>query len=155
MSTEYPTPAELGVKFTADEDRVARGAINRYGDGGHPMADDKPTLRAADFVAGYVRNCLHTALNDRDDPLTDKGKVLATSAIAKMTAVLPTPAHLIGAGFVVIIRPDGGADYELATRTVFETKDAALHYANTVNHNHLPIVVSGPWGALRLTAEED
>lgn len=95
MSTEYPTPEELGVSLTDDEDRIARGAINRYGDGGHPMADDQHTLRARDFVAEYVRDCLHTALADPSEPLTPKGQREAQFALAKLNKVVRTPARII------------------------------------------------------------
>jgi hypothetical protein len=86
MSKEYPTPIDLDIAFTDDEDRVARDAINRFGTGSHPMSDDRPGLRAVNFVATYARRCLRDALADPRH-LTDEGRVTASAALAKLGSI--------------------------------------------------------------------
>lgn len=63
--------------------------------------------------------------------------------------------------YVVICRGDADpsseykhGEYELATRTVFPTKEAALGYARTVAEGRQAMVIPGRWAGLRWDAEE-
>lgn len=64
-------------------------------------------------------------------------------------------------GYVVVCRGDSepgspyahGA-YELATRTVFPTREAALAYSVGIAAERAPLVVEGRWGGLRRDAAE-
>lgn len=63
--------------------------------------------------------------------------------------------------FVVVCRGDAAADsvyvfgtYELATRTVFPTRESAMEYAASVAEGRQPLVVAGRWGGLRRDAAE-
>ena len=44
--------------------------------------------------------------------------------------------------------------YELATRTVFPTRKAALEYARGIATGREPLVIPGRWGGLRWDAAE-
>ena len=63
--------------------------------------------------------------------------------------------------YVVICRGDADATseyrfagYELATRTVFPTKDAAARYAATIAESRQAMVIPGRWAGLRRDAAE-
>lgn len=62
--------------------------------------------------------------------------------------------------FIVVCRADRNADgspgaYELATRRVFPTSEAAQEYAAGVSESRAPIVVSGDFAALILASVGD
>lgn len=66
-----------------------------------------------------------------------------------------------GTDYVVICRGDADpssefkhGEYELATRTVFPTKDAALGYARTIAESRQAMVIPGRWAELRWDAKE-
>ncbi len=62
--------------------------------------------------------------------------------------------------FVVVCRSDVTADsmyawtYELATRTVFPTRERAMEYAVSIAPGRQALVVAGRWGGLRRDATE-
>ncbi len=63
--------------------------------------------------------------------------------------------------YIVICRGDTPPDaayvhgpYELATRTVFPTKEAALRYAAAIAEGRQAMVIPGRWSGLRWDAAE-
>lgn len=63
--------------------------------------------------------------------------------------------------YIVICRGDSDPSseyafgaYELATRTVFPTREAARQYASGINEARQAIVVQGRWAGLRWDAEK-